>query len=498
MGNFKVKSALISVFSKEGLDTIIEELINNDIKLYSTGGTYNYISRLGYNVSKVESLTEYPSIFGGRVKTLHPKIFGGILFRRDNDDDIHEKEKFNIPSIDLVIVDLYPFKKTVQEGGSEIDIIEKIDIGGISLIRAAAKNFKNVLCISSKNDYKLFLDKLKKNKGVFSEIERRVFALNSFKNSSGYDQEIYRYFNNSNDLVLRYGENPHQDGFFSGNLDEIFTKLNGKEISYNNLLDIDSAVDLMNEFKDDKPTFAILKHNNACGIATRDNINDAYDAALEADPISAFGGILISNTKIDKDTAINIDKLFCEVVISPSFENEAVEILKKKKNRIILSLKSFPKKNRLIRSCLNGNLIQTVDNISDSIDIFEYVTHHKPNKKSLDDLTFASKVCKHTKSNTIVIVKDKQLLASGTGQTSRVDALNQAIEKAKKFNFNLSNACMASDAFFPFPDCVEIANTVGINSIIQPGGSVRDNLSIDFCNENYISMVFTGVRHFKH
>ena len=498
MNNIKIKSALISVFSKEGIAPIVDELVENKVKLYSTGGTYKYISKLGYDVIEVENITDYPSIFGGRVKTLHPKIFGGILYRRENNEDIEEKEKYEIPSIDLVIVDLYPFEETVKKGGTQDEIIEKIDIGGIALIRAAAKNHKNVVCISSVNDYESFLEIYKNNNGQLSLDERKYFARNSFLTSSKYDSEILNYFDGVENLSLRYGENPHQSGIFSGKLDDVFTKLSGKDLSYNNLLDIDSAMDLMSEFKGDKPTFAILKHNNACGIAMRNNIKEAYDAALEADPVSAFGGILISNSKIDSETASTINSLFCEVVISPEFEKRALEILMQKKNRIILELKLFPKKNNIMRSCLNGKLIQSSDNITDDREILSYPTKLNPDDKQIDDLIFASKICKNTKSNTIVLVKNKQLLASGTGQTSRVDALNQAIEKAEKFGFDLSGASMASDAFFPFPDCVEIAHKKGINSIIQPGGSIKDNLSIDYCNNNNIAMVFTGVRHFKH
>ena len=498
VNKIQIKSALISVFSKDGLEPIVEELVKNEVKLYSTGGTYKFISELGYNVTKVENITDYPSIFGGRVKTLHPKIFGGILYRRINKNDIDEKNKYEIPNIDLVIVDLYPFEETVKNGGNESEIIEKIDIGGIALIRAAAKNFNDVVCISSVRDYTAFLNMYIKNQGVLNLNERKQFARKSFLTSSTYDKAIFDYFDSSEITSLRYGENPHQDGVFSGKINEIFTKLHGKDLSYNNLLDIDAAMDLMSEFKDDKPTFAILKHNNACGISVRNNVKEAYESALAADPVSAFGGILISNSKIDSDSAESINSLFCEVVISPDFDIEALEILKGKKNRIILKLNSYPQKNKLTRTCLNGTLIQTNDNITDSKEILTYPTKIKPDEDQIEDLIFASKISKNTKSNTIVLVKNKQLLASGTGQTSRVDALNQAIEKAKKFGFELNGACMASDAFFPFPDCVEIAHKKGINSIIQPGGSIKDNLSIEYCDNNNIAMVFTGVRHFKH
>jgi len=502
----KIKSALISVFSKDGIEPIVKELSKRDVKIYSTGGTYNFISKLGYKVIKVEDITNYPSILSGRVKTLHPKIFGGILSRRELAQDMQETKKFEIPSIDLVIVDLYPFEKTVQAGSSEDEIIEKIDIGGIALIRAAGKNYNDVTCISSKDDYTKFLDIYIKKEGSLSIDDRKKFALNAFKNSSKYDRAIYNFFINVENfnlkdqtkIILRYGENPHQKGSFFGDIDDIIEKIHGKELSYNNLLDIDSAIDLISEFKDEKPTFAILKHNNACGLAIRNTIEDAYKDALAADPISAFGGVLISNSDINKSTASTINDLFCEVVIAPKIHQDAMEVLKEKKNRIILILKNFPEKKSLIRSCLNGFLQQDCDAISDSQEILSYPTLKKPNQNEIQDLLFASKISKNTKSNTIVLVKNKQLLASGTGQTSRVDALNQAINKAKKFDFDLRSAVMASDAFFPFPDCAEIAHKAGITSIIQPGGSIKDNLTIDYCNKNNLSMVFTGVRHFKH
>ena len=498
MSYLKIKSALISVFSKKGIAEIIHELVKNNVIIYSTGGTYDFIKNLGHNVIKVEDITTFPSIFGGRVKTLHPKIFGGILYRRENEKDNKEKEEFDIPQIDLVIVDLYPFEETVISGASETDVIEKIDIGGISLIRAAAKNYNDVTCISSKKDYKSFLSIIKNSDCEISLNDRKKFASNAFKISSNYDHHINNYFSEVNESSLRYGENPHQNGTFIGNLNEIFTKMHGKELSYNNLLDIDAALDLMKEFKDEKHTFAILKHNNACGISTRESLKKSYHCALEADPVSAFGGILICNSKMDVETAEIINKLFCEVVISPKFDEESLTMLKSKKNRIILKLNSYPTKKDISRTCLNGSLHQSVDNITDSLDILTYPTKIKPNADQIDDLLFASKISKNTKSNTIVLVKNKQLLASGTGQTSRVDALNQAIEKAEKFGFDLNGASMASDAFFPFPDCVEIAHKKGINSIIQPGGSIKDNLSIDYCNENRIGMIFTGIRHFKH
>ncbi|MDE0967454.1 MAG: bifunctional phosphoribosylaminoimidazolecarboxamide formyltransferase/IMP cyclohydrolase [Flavobacteriaceae bacterium] len=509
MSEIKIKSALISVFNKDGLEPIIKELDKQNVVIYSTGGTQKFINDLGIEVIRVEDLTSYPSILGGRVKTLHPKVFGGILNRRDNDNDKKELKDYEIPQIDLVIVDLYPFEKTVSSNASQAEIIEKIDIGGISLIRAAAKNYKDVACISSKEDYNLFLNMLKQKNGNLSIIERELFALKSFNISSNYDSAIFNYFNSKNEIdalkisddkpkVLRYGENPHQKGYFYGEFEKVFDKIHGKELSYNNLLDVDAAVSLILEFKNNKPTFAIMKHNNACGIATRDTIKQAYIDALAADPVSAFGGVLISNSEIGVEVADLINSLFCEVVIAPKFTKEALDILKQKKNRIILVLKDFEEPELIVRSCLNGYLAQQKDNHTDDLNDFKFSTTLKPNENQIEDLLFASKICKNTKSNTIVLVKNKQLLASGTGQTSRVDALNQAIHKAISFKFDLNGAAMASDAFFPFPDCVEIANKNGINSVIQPGGSIKDNLSIDYCNKNEIPMVFTGFRHFKH
>jgi phosphoribosylaminoimidazolecarboxamide formyltransferase / IMP cyclohydrolase len=510
MSNEKtIKSALISVFSKDGLEPIVKELNRQGVIIYSTGGTQSFINDLGINVVPVEEVTSYPSILGGRVKTLHPKVFGGILNRQNHSGDVAELAEFEIPQIDVVIVDLYPFEKTVASGASEQDIIEKIDIGGISLIRAAAKNFADVICVSSVDDYAEFLQIITENNGAISLENRKRFATKAFNVSSHYDSAIFNYFNKNNDevvlkisenngKVLRYGENPHQRGFFFGNFDEMFTKLNGKELSYNNLLDVDAAVNLINEFKNDGPTFAILKHNNACGFAQSNSIQQAYLAALAGDPVSAFGGVLISNTEIDKATAEEISSLFCEVIIAPAYNAEALEILKEKKNRIILILNDVALPQMNVRSCLNGILLQDRNNITDSIEGLTYVTNNKPTQNQLEDLIFASKICKHTKSNTIVLVKNKKLLASGTGQTSRVDALEQAIHKAKTFNFDLNGAAMASDAFFPFPDCVEIAKNAGITSVIQPGGSIKDQLSIDYCNENNVTMVMTGTRHFKH
>ena len=503
----KIKSALISVFDKNGIETIAKKLNSLGIKIFSTGGTELYLKEIGIPVIKIEDITSYPSILGGRVKTLHPKVFGGILSRRNNEKDTEDINNYEIPTIDLVIVDLYPFEKTVESGESENNIIEKIDIGGVSLIRAAAKNFKDVICVSSKDDYNNFINLLEKNSGEFDEITRRKYAARAFNISSHYDTAIFNYFNNEkntykssfiNGKSLRYGENPHQNGIYFGDLDSLFDQLNGKELSYNNFLDIDSAVNLMSEFKSDLPTFAILKHNNACGISTRKSVLAAYQDALAGDPISAFGGILICNKTIDHASSEEINKLFCEVVIAPGYDKDAFELLKSKKNRIILKLKNNNLSKKIVRTCLNGILFQDKDNKTDSIEDFSIPTVKKPSDKETEDLIFASKICKHTKSNTIVLAKNKQLISSGTGQTSRVDALKQAIEKSKNFNFNLDGSVMASDAFFPFPDCVEIAHNQGISSVIQPGGSIKDNLSIDYCNKNNLSMVLTGIRHFKH
>jgi len=502
-----IQSALISVFDKTGLEPIVKALHQNNVTIYSTGGTEAFIKDLGIPVVAVEDVTSYPSILGGRVKTLHPKIFGGILNRQDNPSDVQQMEEYNIPQIDLVIVDLYPFEKTVASGASEADIIEKIDIGGISLIRAAAKNFKDTVIVPSVEEYALFLDFYTSEKGATTLEQRKLLATKAFHVSSNYDTAIFNYFNTdetyykasiANGQALRYGENPHQKGFFFGDFDEIFTKLNGKELSYNNLLDVDAAVNLISEFKNDLPTFAILKHNNACGIATRPSMKEAYVDALAGDPTSAFGGVLIANGNIDLATAEEIHSLFCEVIIAPSFDDEAVALLKEKKNRIILVLHNVALPEKQVRTCLNGILIQEKDNVTDNKEHLTVVTKLAPTDAEINDLLFASKICKHTKSNTIVLAKNGQLCASGTGQTSRVDALRQAIEKAKSFNFDLKGAVMASDAFFPFPDCVEIADHAGITAVIQPGGSIKDELSTNYCNENNMAMVFTGTRHFKH
>ncbi|WP_299223189.1 bifunctional phosphoribosylaminoimidazolecarboxamide formyltransferase/IMP cyclohydrolase [uncultured Aquimarina sp.] len=510
MSNTKTaKSALISVFSKDGLAPIVKKLDELGITIYSTGGTEKFIKDQGVEVIPVEDVTSYPSILGGRVKTLHPKVFGGILNRQNNDSDVAELEQYEIPQIDIVIVDLYPFEKTVASGASEQDIIEKIDIGGISLIRAAAKNFADVTCVASVDDYAEFLEVISEGNGSISQEDRKRFAAKAFNVSSHYDSAIFNYFNSNHEIaslkisetegkVLRYGENPHQKGFFFGDFDAMFDKLHGKELSYNNLLDVDAAVNLMNEFKGEAPTFAILKHNNACGLAQRVTVHQAYVDALAGDPVSAFGGVLVSNSEIDTATAEEIHKLFCEVVIAPSYSDEALEILKGKKNRIILIQKDIELPKTQVRSCLNGALVQDKDLKTDAKEDLNTVTKVAPTDAQVEDLLFASKICKHTKSNTIVFTKGKQLLASGTGQTSRVDALTHSIEKAKSFNFNLNGAVMASDAFFPFPDCVELADNAGIKAVIQPGGSIKDQLSIDYCDANGIAMVMTGTRHFKH
>ena len=503
-----IKSALISVYYKTGLDNIVRELHKNKVEIYSTGGTQSFIEDLGIPVVAVEDLTEYPSILGGRVKTLHPKVFGGILNRRSFEKDQETIKEYSIPSIDLVIVDLYPFEEVCASGASHEEIIEKIDIGGISLIRAAAKNFNDVVVLSSIKQYDGFVDLLKDQGANTTEEQRKQYASDAFQISSHYDTGIHAYFSpnqidvlkisNNESKSLRYGENPHQKGFFFGDFQAVFDKLHGKDLSYNNLLDVDAAINLILEFQDAAPTFGILKHNNACGFSSRKTIKDAYEAALQGDPVSAFGGVLVSNTMIDSATAVLINDLFCEVLIAPEYEEGALEILKQKKNRIILVSKSFPRAEQTIRTALNGYLVQDRDLKTESKTELTCVTAHQVNDGEVSDLLFANKLSKHTKSNTIVLAKNQQLLASGTGQTSRVDALRQAIHKAKSFNFNLDGAVMASDAFFPFPDCVEIACKEGIKTVIQPGGSIKDNLSIDFCNKNEMKMVFTGIRHFKH
>jgi phosphoribosylaminoimidazolecarboxamide formyltransferase/IMP cyclohydrolase len=502
-----IASALISVFDKTGLEPIVKALHQKNVTIYSTGGTESFIKELGIPVVAVEDVTSYPSILGGRVKTLHPKVFGGILNRQDNPSDVEQMKEFNIPQLDLVIVDLYPFEKTVASGAEEAAIIEKIDIGGISLIRAAAKNFKDTVIVASVEDYTTFLDFYTQENGNTTLEQRRLLATKAFHVSSNYDTAIFNYFNTddtyykesiANGQALRYGENPHQKGFFFGDFDKMFNKLHGKELSYNNLLDVDAAVNLIAEFKNENPTFAILKHNNACGIATRDTMREAYVAALAGDPTSAFGGVLIANGNIDLATAKEIHNLFCEVVIAPSFDQEAIDLLEEKKNRILLVQKEVVLPSKQVRTCLNGILIQDKNNSTDTKENLKTVTNASPSVEEIEDLIFASKICKHTKSNTIILAKNKQLYASGTGQTSRVDALRHAIEKATSFEFDLKGSVMASDAFFPFPDCVAIADNAGITSVIQPGGSIKDELSINYCNDNSISMVFTGTRHFKH
>ena len=503
----KINSALISVYHKENLDKIIYLLKELGIKIYSTGGTQNFIKDLGAEVIAVENLTGYSSILGGRVKTLHPKVFGGILARRDTGNDKKELQQYQIPEIDLVIVDLYPFEETVASGADEQSVIEKIDIGGISLIRAAAKNYKDVVIISNKDQYEELKQILQDKKGKTTIEERQKFASEAFDISSHYDMAIFKYFNAENQILsfkesvragyeLRYGENPHQKGVFYGDFNKLFDKLHGKEISYNNLLDIDAAVSLMAEYPD--PTFAILKHNNACGIASRNKLLQSWKDALAGDPVSAFGGILISNVNVDKETAEEINKIFFEVIIAPGYQSDALEILKQKKKRIILVQKSSGSGVYLFRSLLNGVIYQDRDmKMEDETDL-ETVTKKKPSASEIPDLIFANKLVKHTKSNCIVLAKGKQLFASGVGQTSRVDALKQAIMKARNFKFDLNGAVMASDAFFPFADSVEIAYDAGITSVIQPGGSIRDKDSIDFCDQHNMSMVFTGIRHFKH
>jgi phosphoribosylaminoimidazolecarboxamide formyltransferase/IMP cyclohydrolase len=504
----KISQALISVYDKTGLAPIIHQLAKDGVVFYSTGGTQAFIEELGYAVIPVEELTSYPSILGGRVKTLHPKVFGGILNRRNVVQDQEQLAEFDIPQIDLVIVDLYPFEATVKSGASHEDIVEKIDIGGISLIRAGAKNYDDVVIIPSQAHYANFLEIITELNSATTHDQRRNFSKGAFHVSSHYDGMIYNYFNQGEDLifkqsietaqVLRYGENPHQKGVFYGDLDALFTKLHGKELSYNNLLDVDAAIQLMNDFKHENPTFAILKHNNACGVATRPTLADAYASALAGDPVSAFGGILIANTAIDVATATLVNDLFCEVIIAPAYDQAALEILQSKKNRVILVQKECALPTKQFRTLLNGVIEQDKDLITETAENFETKTLTSPKANQIPDLLFANKLVKHTKSNTIVLVKNGQLLASGTGQTSRVDALNQAIHKAKSFGFDLQDAVMASDAFFPFPDCVEIAHLVGINAVVQPGGSIKDQLSLDYCNAHNVAMVFTGNRHFKH
>lgn len=503
----KIKTALVSVFYKDGLEEILSLLNADGVKFLSTGGTKSFIESLGYSCQAVEDLTGYPSILGGRVKTLHPKVFGGILNRRENEGDRQQIAQYEIPEIDLVIVDLYPFEATVASGASDADIIEKIDIGGISLIRGAAKNYNDVVIVASKQQYAPLAEMLKASGAESTLEQRRWFAKEAFAVSSGYDAAIYNYFAgaDADDLrialngqrAMRYGENPHQKGFFYGDLNAMFDQLHGKEISYNNLLDIDAATQLMAEFGTE-PTFAILKHNNACGVATRPTILQAWTDALAGDPVSAFGGVLISNTEIDEEVANEINKIFFEVIIAPSYTEGALNVLEQKKNRIILVQKLPAPRTRQFRSVLNGALVQDRDTAVETPDMLKTVTKVAPTAEQVNDLLFANKIVKQSKSNAIVLAKNGQLYASGIGQTSRVDALRQAITKAQSFGFDLHGAVMASDAFFPFADCVEIADQAGITAVIHPGGSIRDNESVEYCDAHGMAMVTTGIRHFKH
>ena len=507
MSTKRIKSALVSVFHKDGLDEIIKLLHAEGVQLISTGGTQQFIESLGIPCTAVESLTGYPSILGGRVKTLHPKVFGGILGRRENEKDQAQMQEFEIPAIDLVIVDLYPFEQTVASGALEADIIEKIDIGGISLIRGAAKNFNDVVIVASKAQYKPLLDILQSNGAVTTLEERRFFAREAFAVSSSYDSAIFNYFDkedksafrNAKDcpMSLRYGENPHQKGAFYGDFGKMFNQIHGKEISYNNLLDISAAVELINDFAGET-TFAILKHNNACGLASRPTLLEAWEAALAGDPVSAFGGVLIANKAIDKATAEKINEIFFEVIIAPDYDMEALEILTQKKNRIILVQKETALPSQTYRSVLNGVLVQDRDEKIETPEDLKTVSKAEPTASEIEDMLFANKIVKHSKSNAIVLAKNKQLIASGVGQTSRVDSLRHAIEKAGNFGFSLQGSVMASDAFFPFPDCVQIAHEAGVTAVIHPGGSIRDKESVDYCDANGVSMVITGFRHFKH
>ncbi|MBN1650551.1 MAG: bifunctional phosphoribosylaminoimidazolecarboxamide formyltransferase/IMP cyclohydrolase [Bacteroidales bacterium] len=502
-----IKNALISVFHKDGLLPILSTLKKYNINIITTGGTYKFIEEAGYKAQTVESLTDYPSIFGGRVKTLHPIVFGGILYRRDLENDQKQALEFKIPPIDLVIVDLYPFEKTLEETSDDEKIIEKIDIGGISLIRAAAKNYKDVLIVSSMDQYAELVYVLDENQGKSTPEDRKRFAMKAFNVSSHYDTAIFSYFNQEikeevfkssiqQSLVLRYGENPHQKGVFYGHLEKVFEQLHGKAISYNNIIDLDGGIALIKEFSE--PTFAILKHTNACGLASDEKLLHAWKKALAGDPVSAFGGVLIANRTIDQETAEEINKLFFEIILAPGFEKNALETLKTKKNRIILQAKSFDFQTLQFKTALNGVIAQDKDLETEELNDWEEVTVKKPSTREANDLVFANKIVKHTKSNAIVLTKDGQLIGSGTGQTSRIDALKHAIQKAKDFGLDLHGAVMASDAFFPFADSVEFAEKEGIKAVIQPGGSVRDKDSIDYCNKTNMSMVFTGIRHFKH
>ncbi|MBO0932891.1 bifunctional phosphoribosylaminoimidazolecarboxamide formyltransferase/IMP cyclohydrolase [Fibrella aquatilis] len=497
----KISAALLSVYYKDGLEPIVRLLHEQGVTLYSTGGTQTFIEQLGIPVIPVESLTGYPSIFGGRVKTLHPAVFGGILYRRDDEGDLAQAQQHNIPAIDMTVVDLYPFEETVASGALAEDIIEKIDIGGISLIRAGAKNFQDSLIVSSRNQYADVLRILTETNGQPDLDTRRRYAMEAFATTSHYDTAIHAYFAGSAATpkanTLRYGENPHQQATFYGDLDAMFDKLHGKELSFNNLVDVDACVGLIDEF-DGRPTYAIIKHTNACGIATAATAKEAYDKALACDPVSAFGGVVITNVPVDLAVAEELNKLFMEILIAPAYAPEALELLKSKKNRILLLRKPVALPTKLVKTILNGTLEQDKDNVTETTDQFTTVTDKAPTASELKALEFALKVCKHTKSNTIILAKEDVLLASGVGQTSRVDALRQAIEKAHAFGFDLAGSVMASDAFFPFPDCVEIAGQAGVTAVVQPGGSIRDKDSIDYCNQHGMAMVTTGIRHFKH
>ncbi len=503
--NKKIKSALISVFYKDGLQNIVQLLHSLGIKIYTTGGTQKFIEELGVSCTAVETLTSYPSILGGRVKTLHPSVFGGILGRRENEKDVEEMAQYNIPEIDLVIVDLYPFEETVLSTNDEAAIIEKIDIGGPSMIRAAAKNFKNVIVVAAKKEYSEIENILLEQNGETTLEQRKNFAIKAFDVCTGYDIAISNYFNKTDFFnpfsgaknILRYGENPHQQAAFHGDINKVFEQLNGKELSYNNLVDVDAAIQLMDEFQAEHlPLFAIIKHTNVCGVAIRETLKQSWDAALQGDPESAFGGVLITNTQIDKETASAINELFFEVLIAPSFDDEALQILKGKKNRILLQYNKNNFSTHQYKSVLNGMLTQQTDEGNYTEWKEEGGKRSTQNEK--EDLAFANIICKHLKSNAIALIKNKQLIGKGCGQTSRIDALRQAIEKAKQFNFDLKDAVLASDAFFPFDDCVKIAHAAGITAFIQPGGSIRDKDSIEYCKQNDLAMVITGMRHFKH
>jgi phosphoribosylaminoimidazolecarboxamide formyltransferase / IMP cyclohydrolase len=504
----KIQNALISVFDKNGLEPIIKKLQENDVIIYSTGGTYDYLTDLGVNVEKVEDLTGYPSILDGRVKTLHPKVFGGILAKRE-DDHIAQLDQYQIPTFDLVIVDLYPFEETVKSTSDEAKIIEKIDIGGISLIRAAAKNFNYVTTVASKAQYGYLLEILNSQGAVTNLAQRKWLAGQAFDVSSHYDTAIFHYFTKEeeqqdlkmslkNAQVLRYGENPHQKASYFGDMDDMFDFISGKELSYNNLVDVDAAVTLMREFAEEDPTFAIIKHTNACGVATRSTTLQAWKDALAADHVSAFGGIFITNAIVDVETAKEINQLFYEILIAKDYTDDALKLLTDNKKRIILRLKNYDIKQKQFKTLLNGVISQDADLQSETAKDLKVVTKTSPTDTQIEDLLFANKCVKHLKSNTIVLIKNRQLIGMGCGQTSRVDSTIQAIEKAKAFGFDVEGAAMASDAFFPFPDCVEIAYKAGVKAIIQPGGSIKDQLSIDYCNDHDIPMVTTGFRHFKH